>query len=439
MRSRVYILATFIGLVALTTAIPNKPESREFIESVSTFVCPAKNGDSKTNGVIHVGEKAVKSALIDKKNRPLKKGKERSLSISSEARIIEGESATPILLASKPSTWLALTQCTSSYGELWFVGGTSDVSSLGYFQFTNENLGKAIIDVELWSEDGSEGSRTLTIPARSTKNYSLTTFMPGKNLTAFNVISRSGLVNATLFDERRRGLTPYGADFVSVSASPDKNVIMVGVPGPKFAKKSKITSQKIRIFVPGETDAIIQVNYLSKSGIFAPVGLDSLRVPAQRVVEVELPKLPNDQLFSLQIRATEPIIASTVTRGTFDKRRELIWSGSAQQNQDAKIALPERSGYLSIVSSQPKVSFVVVKSGGKRSKVTVSTDPMGLWKVPDTARAIEFTTGTPPRFLAITMESISGVAGTTLAPAQSKELTTLPVVDSSLLIPDSNG
>lgn len=438
MRIRLYILATFIGLIAATTAIPNKPENREFVESVSTFVCPAKSGNSNTNGVIHVGAKAVKSALIDKKNRPLKKGKDRSLSISTKARVIEGESATPILLASKPSRWLALTQCTSSSGEFWFVGGTSDVSSLGYFQFTNENLGKAIIDIELWSEDGSEGSRTLTIPARSTKNYSLTTFMPGNNLTAFNVISRSGLVNTNLLDERRRGLTPYGADFVPVSAAPDKNVIMVGVPGPKFAKKSKITSQKIRIFVPGETDAIIQVNYLSKSGIFAPVGLDAIRVPAQRVVEVELPKLPNDQLFSLQLRATEPIIASTFTRGTFDKRRELIWSGSAQQNQDSKIALPERSGYLSIVSSEPKVSFVVVKSGGKRSTVTMTTDPMGLWKVPDTAREIQFSAGAPPKLLAITIESTSGVASAPLAPAQSKEVTTLPVIDSTLLIPDSN-
>lgn len=279
--------------------------------------------------------------------------------------MIEGDAATPMLVASKSATWLALSQCTSSAGDFWFVGGTSDVSSLGYFQFTNENLGKAIIDIELWSEDGSESTRTLTIPARSTKNYSLTTFMPGKKLTAFNVISRSGLVSASLLDERRRGLTTYGADFVSPSAAPSKDVMMVGIPGPKLAKKSKINSQRIRLFVPGETDAVIQVTYLSPSGVFAPVGLDSIRVPAQRVVEVDLPKLPKDRLFSLRVRATEPIIASTLTRATFDKRRELIWSTSAQLNQNERIALPERSGLLAIVSKEPKVSFTVIKAGGR--------------------------------------------------------------------------
>lgn len=437
MKLRLVVLLSFVGLVLATTAIPNKPVGRELIESVSTFICPAKNGD--TSGVIHLGEKGIKSAFIDKKNRALKKGKERSISLSNKARVVEGDSATPILLSSKSATWLALAQCTSSLGEFWFIGGTSDVSSLGYFQFTNENLGNAIIDIELWSEDGSESTRTLTIPARSTKNYSLTTFMPGKKLTAFNVVSRSGLVSATLFDERRRGLTPYGADYVPPSPAPHRNVVMVGIPGPKFGTKSKITSQKIRIFVPGETDAIIQVNYLSKSGVFAPVGLDSIRVPAQRVVEVELPELPNDRLFSLQVRATEPIIASTLTRGIFDKQRELIWSGSAQQNQSERIALPERSAYLSIVSADPKVTFTLISSNGKKSEVSLNVDSMGVWKVPDTAREIQLNAGTSSRFLAITMQGISGVTSAPLAPAQSKELTKLPVLDSTLLIPGTAG
>lgn len=435
MRTRLIILSIFTGLVLASTVITNEPEGREFVESVATFVCPAKNGGANTNGVIHLGKKGVKTAVIDKKNRELKASKERSVSLSGKARVIAGDSATPMLLASKSATWLALSQCTSSAGEFWFVGGTSDVSSLGYFQFTNENLGKAIIDIELWSEDGSESTRTLTIPARTTKNYSLTTFMPGKKLTAFNVISRSGLVSASLLDERRRGLTTYGGDFVPPSASPSKDVMMVGIPGPKFAKKSSINSQRVRLFVPGETDALIQVTYLSPSGVFAPVGLDSIRVPAQRVVEIDLPKLPKDRLFSLRVRASEPIIASTLTRGTFDKKRELIWSTSAQQNQDEQIALPERSGLLAIVTKEPEVSFIVIKSGGKKSTVTLKVDSMAVWKVPDTAREIQFSAGSPPKFLALTVQSVSGVASVTMAPAQSRELTALPVVDSTLLIP----
>jgi len=102
--------------------------------------------------------------------------------------------------------------------------------------------------------------------------------------------------------------------------------MVAGIPGPKLVKGSDITSQKIRLFVPGEADAIIQVNYISPSGVFAPVGLDNLRIPAQKVVEVPLTNLPNDRLFSIQVRSSEPVIGSALTRGIFSKVRELSWT-----------------------------------------------------------------------------------------------------------------
>lgn len=433
MRTRLIILAVFIALMLGTTTISFEPEKREFVESVSTFVCPAKK--ENIIGSIQLGQSGVKSALVDKKNRSLKKSKERSLPTGSRARVIAGDAATPLVVASKSSTWVALSQCNSSAGEFWFVGGTADVSSLGYIEFTNENLGKAIIDVELWSEDGSESTRTLTIPPRTTKNYSLTTFTPGKKFTAFHIVSRSGLVSATLLDERRKGLATLGADYVAPSSAPSRSVYMVGIPGPKFVKKSKLSSQKLRLFVPGDIDSVIRVNYITPTGIFAPVGLDSLRVPAQKVVEVTLSNLPKDQLFSLHVLASEPLLASTLTRGTFDKRSELIWSSSTEAVSEQSLALPERSAYLSIVSKAQEASFTVIKSSGKKSKVKVKVDSMAIWKVPASARAIQFDASPEAMYLSLAMRSASGVSATTLAPAQAKEITELPIVDSGLYIP----
>lgn len=435
MKYRLIVLITFLALIFGTTLISSEPEKREFVESVSTFVCPAKK--ESVTGEIKLGQKGIKSAVIDKKNRSLKKSKTRSLPMSSKARVVAGDAATPLAVTSKSSTWLALSQCNSSAGEFWFIGGTADVSGLGYFEFTNENLGKAIIDVELWSEDGSESTRTLTIPPRTTKNYSLTTFAPGKKLTAFHIVSRSGLVSATLFDERRKGLTAFGGDFVSPNSAPSKSVMMVGIPGPKFVKKSKISSQKLRLFVPGDVDSVIQVNYITPTGIFAPVGLDSLRVPAQKVVEVNLSNLPKDRLFSLQVIASEPLIASTLTRGTFENKREMIWSSSTQAVGAESFALPELPGYLSIVSKAQAASFTVIKSNGKKSKVKVRIDSMAVWKVPATARAIQFDGNKEAMYLSLGTLGSSGVSATTLAPSQAKEKTQLPVVDSSLFIPSA--
>ena len=433
MRQRFLILGIFIALTAGTMTITSAPESREFVESVSTYICPAKSENS--TGAISLGSKGVKSALVDKKNRQLKKSKNSLQPLTSKSRVVAGDAATPIYVNTKPTTWLAMSQCSASAGEYWFVGGAADVSSLGYFQLTNENLGKAIIDIELWSEDGSESTRTLTIPARSTKNYSLTTFMPGKKLTAFHLVSRSGLISATLFDERRKGLTTYGGDYISSDSGPQKEVVLAGIPGPKFVKNSKISSQKVRLFVPGEADAIIQVNYISPSGVFAPVGLDNLRIPAQKVVEIALTNLPKDRLFSIQVRSSEPLIASTLTRGTFNKVRDFVWTGVATPTQGERVALPQRASSLSIVSNAPEVAFTVVKVGGKTSTLKIPVDAMAVWKVPANVRQLQFTVGKQPIFLALAIKNASGVASTPIAPAQSRELSALPIVDSSLYIP----
>lgn len=435
MRARFLILLIFSLFIWATSQLPSRQKPAELIESVATFVCPAKNGEN--SGMIHLGRKGVANASVSAKNSELKKSQARSIKLGSKARVVTGEAATPVLVSSKSGTWLAATQCAASAGEFWFVGGSADVSSQGYFQFTNENLGKAIIDVELWSEDGSESTRTLTIPPRATKNFSLTTFMPGKKLTVFHVVSRSGLVSANLFDARRKGLTNYGGDYVAPTTMPSKKVIMTGNIGPKFSKKSKISSQKIRILVPGESDAIIQVTYLSPTGIFAPIGLDSLRIPAQQVVEVALPKLPSEALFTLRIDSSEPILAGTITRGSFGDRRELLWVSGSQPIFGERLALPEQKGLLSIVTEATKVNFTVTGKNGKKSSISIPVDAMAIWRMPASAREIEFTRTSQGIFLALALQNSTGVTTTSLSPAQVRELSALPVVDSRLYIPSA--
>ena len=439
MKTRLLILFIFIGLIASANALEGDQETREYVESVSTFICPAKNG--AITGEIHLANKHVKSALVDRKNRALKKGKNRVVPLAEKARVVSGNAPTPLVVSTKSETWLGLTQCSASAGEFWFVGGASDVTSLGYFQFINENLGKAIIDVELWSEDGSESSRTLTIPARSTKNYSLTTFMPGKKLTVFHIVSRSGLIKAVLFDERRKGLKTFGGDYVAPSVSPSKSIIIPGVPGATLVKKSKLTSQKLRLFVPGESDAIIQVTYISPSGVFAPVGLDSLRIPSQKVVEVDLGSLPKSRLFSIKVNSSEAAVAAVLTRGNFGKSgavTELAWASSADQSSEENISLPEQAGWLSIVSDAPKVTLIATGDGGKKRTKTINVDSMAIWKVTKSIRQLRISAGGAQMHLGFTSGNNSGVAVTSIAPALASALTTLPVVDSRLFIPSTS-
>ena len=71
MRMRILILASFLAVVVGAGALQGGEVPRTYVENVSTFICPAKNRDM--SGSIHLADKSAKSAVIDGKNRTLKK------------------------------------------------------------------------------------------------------------------------------------------------------------------------------------------------------------------------------------------------------------------------------------------------------------------------------------------------------------------------------
>jgi hypothetical protein len=71
MKMRILILASFLAVVVGAGALQGGEVPRTYVENVSTFICPAKNRDM--SGSIHFADKSAKSAVIDGKNRTLKK------------------------------------------------------------------------------------------------------------------------------------------------------------------------------------------------------------------------------------------------------------------------------------------------------------------------------------------------------------------------------
>jgi hypothetical protein len=128
-------------------------------------------------------------------------------------------------------------------------------------------------------------------------------------------------------------------------------------------------------------------------------------------------------------------VLTGVKFGESNKISEISWSTSTNISSGEQITLPERTGWLSIVSESPKVSFTVVGASGKKSSVTVKVDSMAVWKVPQSVRQIQFTEGSAQMYLGFSTQDSSGVSTTALSPALGKEVTALPVVDSRLFIP----
>ena len=221
------IAISAIIIVFISQIFSAKPEIRKYSENISPTICPSE--PTGVNSVVYLSAKKRGVATIKKGERKFKTQKTSSISLGSKAKEVEGLGASPLLVAIKPQSWMALSQCTPAISEKWFLGGMSTISSIGYFQFVNPNQSKAVIDLEIWSEDGKESNQSLVISSQSTRIVQLNSLVTNKKFLAFHLTARAGRFSAVLFDERKKGLAKLGGDFVTPNANPDKKVFITSV------------------------------------------------------------------------------------------------------------------------------------------------------------------------------------------------------------------
>jgi hypothetical protein len=425
------IAITAILVVLLSQLFSAKPEIRKYSENISPTICPGELPG--VNSVVYLSAKKRGVATIKKGKRKFITQKTSSISMGTKAKEVEGLGASPLLVAVKPQSWIALTQCTPALSEKWIVGGMSTISSVGYFQFVNPNQSKAVIDLEVWSEDGKESTQSLVISAQSTRNVQLNSLITNKKFLAFHLIARSGRFSAVLFDERRKGLVKLGGDFVTPTAEPNKKVFITSVIGKN--KKQKVNLQFLRLLVPGEADAVVKVTYLAKSGIYSPVGLDGVRVPAGKVVQLPLSSLPTGNIFALKIDATEPIVASVFSsvKGSLS---DFGWSSGSEainaQNIEA-ISVPAIGMKLNVYTED---SSVVVETTSNRKKVArKNLSGISTWKIPSNVTSIRIIPGAKPVYASFSVLDSRGVSVMAIRPVTAIERSALPISDSEILTP----
>ncbi len=430
--SRIQAIAiAAIFIVLLAQLFSASPEIRKYSENISPTICPAE--PSGVNSVVYLSTKKRGVATVKKGVRKFKSQKTSSIKMSSYSKEVEGLGVSPLLVAVKPQSWIGLTQCTPAISEKWFLGGLSTISSIGYFQFMNPNQSKAVIDLEIWSEDGKESNQSLVISAQSTRIVQLNSLITKKKSLAFHLIARAGRFSAVLIDERKKGLAKLGGDFVTPNADPNKNVFITSVIGK--SKSKKVNSQFLRLLVPGETDALVKVTYLAKSGIYSPLGLAEVRIPAGKVVQLPFSSIPKGNFFALQIDATEPIVASVFSsvRGSLS---DFAWSSGSEainpQNIEA-ITVPAIGMRLNVYT---EANSVVVETTSNRKKITrKNLSGIDTWKIPSNVISMRIIPGAKPVYASFSVLDSRGFGVMAIRPVTAIERSALPISDSEVLTP----
>ena len=383
----VLIVAAVIATLALSNLTSVSVTQSDFSENYPPVVCPAT--PSGESSAISVPSTQTGARVLGKKSVIFKPTRTLRLMQSSSPTILETKNMTSPVWQIKKGVWAGATICSAPSTSQWFVGGAADITSKGKLILINSGLSEAIIDVEIWSESGIRPPKVVTLKANSSVVQSLDSLDPGAKRIVLHIVPRSGRVNAFLLDERGRGLKSLGGDMVNASPEPAKVVVIPAIPHMK--RSGKALGHTLRIIAPGDVDARISVELISKKGAFVPFGFDDRAIKAGIVTEIPLNPQLVPSTFALRISSDRPIVASVYSSTYAQAKSDFVWSTSTAEMTEYSLAVSGLAPTLVFSGDKISVSISILYTNKKEKKITVTGEGIATFKVPDNARTIKFT------------------------------------------------
>ncbi|WP_157553185.1 DUF5719 family protein [Jiangella gansuensis] len=251
--------------------------------------------------------------------------------------------------------------CTAPRREHWFVGASGEVGRRGRLVLANPTDVPAVVDVELWDEAGpidAPGTQDVGVPARGQRIFLLDALAPGSVATGVHVATSQGRVSAALEVREMSEITPQGMTYVPASVAPGDELVIPGVPGQG--------ERSLRIVAPGDTDAIVSMQFLGPEGAFSPVDQDVLTVTAGSVADIPID--PGVEPAAIRLRSDEPITASVrVVQPAEDGLPDLAYTAASEPLTGPSPVLLSRAagGFTS--------TLLLTSASDATSRVTVRT------------------------------------------------------------------
>jgi hypothetical protein len=422
-----------LGIVAITLGVSNLLTTggtrTAYSQNYPAVVCPPT--DSIVTAHVSVATKNTPFRKIAGKTTSLVPIKTTQYSMKGDAILLDQGEVSSLTWQNLSGIWAGSTLCRAPQGDQWFVGGTADVTGKGRLYLVNSGLSDAIVDVMVWSEAGPQSGKSLTVPANSSMRVPLDQLATGASHLAFRVTARSGRINTFLIDERVKGLQTLGGDAVNSTDFPRTDLVLSGIPHQM--RKGAGGPHTLRILVPGNIDANIRVDSISKDGVFVPVGLDGKVIAHGKVVDIPLSSTIAYSAFSLRIRSDEPIVAGVYSPLRMRDHQDIVWNSASPQLVPMTMAITGLTPTL--VFTGDTIDLVVttrLTSGAAKSAHIVGNDSV-IWKVPDRAQSITISRIKSAVAGSGLITSTSGIGAFPLAVGSTLARAAVPVRDIAVI------
>jgi hypothetical protein len=362
-----------------------------------------------------------------------KESRTRRLAGTSQATVIDSRISTPISWQAKKGTWAGGLTCLAPVTSQWFVGASADLTSKGRLSLVNSGLGKALVGVTVFTENGAQAEQLIAIKANSFNSIQLATLAPGSQSIAIRVTPQTGRVNAFLTDERGRGLRALGGDTINSVENPTKSVVIPAIP--QQSGRNSALPHTLRVLVPGDVDTQIKVEIKSTDGTFAPAGVDGRTIPAGKVVDIPLDLIMQTGKFALYISAERPLVASVFTKTNALGKSDFIWSTGAPELITSTYSVTGLAPTLVFTGSQIEVDLDLTTSKGTHQKVELRATDIATYRVSDRIRSVAITKVSRQTYGAALISSKSGYGYAPLRPGSVLTRTSIPRSNIRVLIP----
>lgn len=387
MKKRIAPLIAAVASVVLLSNILNFTVSTSrFSESYPAVVCPpnrpglstAISLTSTTNLVRKTGTSSKQSTQVGI----------RRFAVASQSAIIESGRVTPVVWQVRKDVWAGAVPCISPQLTQWFVGATAGITSKGSLNIVNSGLGRALVDILIYTENGALAPRAISIRANSYIRLSLASLAPGSKRLAIALLPKSGRINGFLIDERGRGLRALGGDLVNSVTAASTHLQIPAIPvqtGPNAS-----TSHTLRLLVPGEVDARISAEIRSTDGTFAPVGINGQVIAHQKVIELPMNIKMEAGSFALHITSDQPILGSVFSPTLVQGKRDFLWSTPAAALTEFTLATTGLSPTLVFTGKRVKLKLDVTYNNGKLKSFNIEEEDFATFALPGSARSVTF-------------------------------------------------
>jgi hypothetical protein len=313
----------------------------------------------------------------------------RRFAVAAQSAVVEAGSVTPVAWQVRTGVWAGAVPCSAPVASQWFVGATADITSKGSLNVVNSGLGRALVEINVFTENGATSPRTISLKANTFTSLSLASLAPGSKQIAIHLLPRSGRVNGFVIDERGKGLQALGGDIVNSTGEPTKKIQIPAIP-QQTGKKSS-TAHTLRLLVPGDVDARITAVIKSTDGTFAPTGIDGRVIAHKKVIEIPLDVTMASGKFALHITSDQPILGSVFSQTLVQGKRDFVWSTSAQDLTEYTLATTGLAPTLVFTGTGIKVKLELTYTNGRSKTIKISAEDIATFVVPDSVRAVSFT------------------------------------------------